>query len=284
VKIAVNALSNTKQSSQVVLLDPDQLTVMIITFNEEANIGRTLDSLRWAPSILVIDSYSTDSTLAVVQAHPNTRVLQRKFQNFADQCNFGLGEVDTPWVLSIDADYVFPQESAQAIEAAIRGHAAAYRAMFRYCVYGQPVRGSIRPPRTVLYRKAHAHYVNDGHGHRVVVEGAVESLPFSIRHDDRKPLSRWLQSQINYARQEADKISSSPGAVLGRNDRIRKAIVLAPALVFLLVYLLRGAFVSGWRGLFYALQRLTFEVLLSLYLIDVKLQSLLQTSDTKEPE
>jgi len=262
----------------------DQLTVMVITFNEEANIRRTLDSLRWVPSILVIDSYSTDGTLAIVQAYPHTRILQRKFENFADQCNFGLSEVDTTWVLSIDADYVFPQESAQAIEAAIQGDAAAYRAMFRYCIYGEPVRGSILPPRTVLYRKARAHYVNDGHGHRVVVEGSVESLPFSIRHDDRKPLSRWLQSQINYARQEADKISSSPGAELGRNDRIRKAVVLAPPLVFLLVYGIRGGILSGWRGLFYALQRLTFEVLLSLFLIDVNLQSMLKTSDSREPE
>ena len=87
----------------------DQLTVMVITFNEKANIRRTLDSLRWVPRILVIDSYSTDGTLAIVQAYPNTRILQRKFENFADQCNFGLGEVDTTWVLSIDADYVFPQ-------------------------------------------------------------------------------------------------------------------------------------------------------------------------------
>ena len=262
----------------------DQLTVMVITFNEQTNIGRTLDSLRWAPSILVIDSYSTDSTLAIVQAYPNTRVLQRKFQNFADQCNFGLGEVTTHWVLSIDADYVFPQESVQAIEAAIQGDAAAYRAMFRYCIYGRPVRGSILPPRTVLYRKARAHYVNDGHGHVVMIEGSIGSLPFTIRHDDRKPLSRWLQSQISYARQEAEKITSRPGTRLGRNDRIRKSIVLAPPLIFLLVYVLRGGFLSGWRGLFYALQRLVAELLLSLFLIDIKLQSLVQQSDSQGSE
>jgi len=262
----------------------DQLTVMVITFNEQANIGRTLDSLRWAPSILVIDSYSTDSTMDIVQAHPNARVLQRKFQNFADQCNFGLGEVDTPWVLSSDADYLFPQESAQAIEAAIQGDAAAYRAMFRYCIYGEPVRGSILPPRTVLYKRAHARYINDGHGHVVVIEGSIGSLPFSIRHDDRKTLSRWLQSQISYARQAAEKITSRAGTPLGRNDRIRKAIVLAPPLIFLLVYVLRGGFLSGWRGLFYALQRLVAELLLSLFLIDIKLESLVQQSDSQGPQ
>ena len=156
--------------------------------------------------------------------------------------------------------------------------------MFRYCIYGRPVRGSILPPRTVLYRKARAHYVNDGHGHRVVVEGPVESLPFNIHHDDRKTLSRWLQSQISYARQEAEKITSRAGTPLGRNDRIRKAIVLAPPLIFLLVYVLRGGFLSGWRGLFYALQRLVAELLLSLFLIDIKLQSLVQQRDSQGSE
>jgi glycosyltransferase involved in cell wall biosynthesis len=251
----------------------DQLTVLVITFNEEANIGRTLDSLRWAPYVLVIDSYSTDGTLEMVSNHRNTRFVQREFQDFADQCNFGLGEVQTPWVLSIDADYVFPEGSAQAVETAMQGGAVAYRAEFHYCIYGEPVRGSILPPRTVLYERARAHYVNDGHGHRVVVEGPVETLPFRVRHDDRKPLSRWLRSQITYARQEAEKILSRPPAELGRNDRIRKAIVLAPPLVFLLVYVLRGGFLSGWRGLFYALQRSTAEILLSLFLIDARLRS-----------
>ena len=168
----------------------DQLTVMVITFNEEANIGRTLASLRWAPNVLVIDSYSTDGTLDIVSDYPNARVIQRQFHDFADQCNRGLDEVRTPWVLSIDADYVFPDGSAQAVQTAMRGDAAAWRAEFRYCIHGKPVRGSILPPRTVLYKKAHAIYRNDGHGHRVVVDGPVRTLPFRIHHDDRLPLLR----------------------------------------------------------------------------------------------
>lgn len=262
----------------------DQLTVLIITHNEGANIGRTLDSLRWAPNILVIDSFSSDGTLAILNSHANTRIIQREFRDFADQCNFGLGEVQTPWVLSIDADYLFPPGSETAILQAIDQDDSAFQAEFDYCMYGQPVRGSILPPRTVLYRRAGAAYVNDGHGHRVQAVGAMETLPFRIRHDDRKPLSRWLQSQISYARQEADKISSCPRTGLGRNDRIRKGIVLAPPLVFVLVYMLRGGFLSGWRGLFYALQRFTAEVLLSLFLIDAKLKSAAQDRDVKESD
>ena len=100
---------------------------MVITFNEEANIGRTLDSLRWAPHVLVIDSYSTDKTLEIVSTHSNARLVQRAFQDFADQCNFGLGHVETPWVLSIDADYVLPEGSAQAVDTAMPSKANAAR-------------------------------------------------------------------------------------------------------------------------------------------------------------
>lgn len=250
----------------------DQLTVLIITYDEAPNISRTLGSLRWAPNVLVIDSFSTDGTLEMVKDHPSAQVIQREFQSFADQCNFGLGQVQTPWVLSIDADYVFPAGSADAIEQVMDSGAVAFRAEFDYCIHGQPVRGSILPPRTVLYRTQCASYVNDGHGHRVLTAGPHGVLPFRIRHDDRKPLSRWLSSQITYARQEAEKIRACAGGELSRKDRIRKAIVLAPPLVFLLVYVLRGGFLSGWRGLFYALQRFTAELLLSLYLLEAKLK------------
>jgi hypothetical protein len=134
----------------------------------------------------------------------------------------------------------------------------------------------------VLYRTANARYENDGHGHRVAAQGTVKTLPFRIRHDDRKPLSRWLQSQVTYARQEAEKIALTPSVQLNRNDRIRKAIVLAPPLVFLQVYIVRGGFISGWRGLFYALQRFTAEILLSLFLTDAKLKSVIHDSADTE--
>lgn len=254
----------------------EQVTVLIITFNEEANIQRTLEGLKWAQDILVIDSCSTDRTLEILSARAGCRVLQREFKNFADQCNFGLSQIETRWVLSIDADYVFPEGSGAAIQNAISRSDAAFQIEFDYCINGVAVKGSILPPRTVLYRKEGAAYESDGHGHRVNVQSGVEQLPFRVRHDDRKDLSRWLLSQVTYARQEAEKLRTTDLAELGLNDRIRKKIVFAPVLVFLLVYIFRGGLRSGWRGLFYALQRFTAELLLSLFLIDDGLQSLVK--------
>jgi glycosyltransferase involved in cell wall biosynthesis len=262
----------------------DQLTVLIITFNEAANIQRTLASLQWANNILVVDSFSTDGTVELLQSNSRVKVVQREFEDFADQCNFGLSQVDTEWTLSIDADYLFPENCEAMVLQAINSHAVVFQAGFDYCIYGKPVRGSILPARTVLYRTKTASYENDGHGHRVVVEGVVQSLPFNIRHDDRKTLSRWLASQITYAKQEAEKISGHSKKKLGRSDQIRKMIILAPGLVFLLVFVFRGGFLSGWRGLFYAMQRFVAELMLSLFLIDGKLKSIGRHGDHSNDE
>ena len=83
----------------------DEITPLLITYNEAANIGRTLEKLTWASRIVVIDSGSTDKTLEIVRKYPQAEIIQRPFDDFAAQCNFGLAQVKTEWVLSLDADY-----------------------------------------------------------------------------------------------------------------------------------------------------------------------------------
>ena len=83
-----------------------RLAALLLTYNEEANIERTLAALHWVPSILVIDSGSTDRTLEILASDPKVTTLHRPFDSFADQCNFGLDVIKSEWVLSLDADYV----------------------------------------------------------------------------------------------------------------------------------------------------------------------------------
>ena len=82
----------------------DQITPLIITYNEAPNICRTLGKLLWAQRIVVIDSGSTDGTVEILRGYPQVEVIQRPFINAASQCNFGLTQVVSPWVLSLDAD------------------------------------------------------------------------------------------------------------------------------------------------------------------------------------
>ncbi|KEF42965.1 MAG: glycosyl transferase [Cyanobium sp. CACIAM 14] len=249
-----------------------RLTALILTHDEEANIGRTLDHLQWVEEILVIDSGSRDATLAILAGHPTVRVLHRPFDSFADQCNFGLSQIHTPWVLSLDADYRIPAPLATEIRTAIEDPAnaavAGFAIPFRYCIGGQPLRSGLMPPRVSLYRLGSGRYRNDGHGHRIVLSGPVKRLRQPIFHDDRKPLQRWLSSQRNYQAIEAAKLRSTPSRKLSVADRLRKHTPLAPfaALVFCLLW--KGGLLDGWRGWAYAQQRMYAELLLNLMLLE----------------
>lgn len=249
------------------------VTPLILTYNEEANIGRTLAGLCWARRIVVVDSGSTDRTLELLAEHPQVEVVTRPFDNFADQCNFGLGLIDSPWCLSLDADHcvspAFQAELAQ-LTATAPADLAAVLTPFRYLVYGRPLRGALLPPRYNLIRPGQGHYVNDGHSHRFQPSGRTIRMHEPLLHDDRKPLSRWLLAQQGYLRQETCKLLSTPRHQLCRNDRLRLRHVIAPFAVLWMCLIWHRGILDGWRGWFYAFQRLYAETLLSLMLWEAR--------------
>jgi hypothetical protein len=246
------------------------VTALILTRNEAANLRETLKSLRWVNAVVIVDSGSTDGTLSIASEFGNVRVVQRPFDHFADQCNFGLTQIDSSWTLSLDADYKCPPSLAGDVAMA-DGSKAGYSAAFRYCVYGKPLRRTLYPPRVVLHRTKLCHYERDGHAHRVRVEGPIGQLPSCILHDDWKPLSTWLGSQIEYARMEMDKVMSTPHDQLSWKDRLRKKIIFAPALTLVYCLFWKGLILDGWAGVYYTTQRVYAELLLSLMLLDKRL-------------
>jgi glycosyltransferase involved in cell wall biosynthesis len=251
----------------------EQITPLILTFNEAQNLERTLSRLTWASRIVVLDSFSTDATETICRKFPQVEFLQRGFDSFAGQCNFGLSKIQTPWVLSLDADYVLTEEVVGEIHALREpSDVDGYSAGFVYCVHGHPLRASLYPPRTVLYRPQKARYRDEGHGHRVAIEGVVRQLSGKILHDDRKPLERWFSEQLKYSAKEAALLTSTPNSELNRADRVRKTILLGPPLVLAYTLLAKGLILDGWPGWYYAGQRLLAELLLSLRLIETRLK------------
>lgn len=246
------------------------ITPLILTFNEAPNIARTLERLSWAQQVLVVDSFSTDETLDILQQHPQVRLLQRRFDSFAAQCNFGLEHIQTPWVLSLDADYVLSRQLIAEIASLDFECCDAYSAPFVYCIYGSALRGTLYPPRTVLYRRDKAKYLDDGHGHRVQVLGKTLRLRAPIFHDDRKSLSRWLASQDRYMILEVQKLLNTPKHQLSRTDRIRRGKILAPALALLYCLFFKQLILDGWPGWYYTLQRVLAETILSVRLIEAE--------------
>lgn len=249
----------------------NQITPVILTYNEAPNIGRVLDRLSWAERIVVVDSFSTDETLDILSRYDSVVVHQRKLNSHAEQWSFAISEtgIETDWVLALDADYALTDEVIKELEGlSLDGTVSGYRAFFLYCVFGKPLRGTLYPPVTILYRRENAHYIQDGHTQRIVIEGEVEDMLSPILHDDRKPLSSWLQAQDRYMNLEADIISNSAYGELGFNDRVRKFIFIAPALTFFYCLFIKLGVLDGWRGLYYATQRALAELILSLKLIE----------------
>lgn len=247
------------------------VTALILTFNEEINIARTLAGLDWVDQILVVDSGSTDATLAILQGTPGVEVIGRRFDNFENQWNFGLEQITTPWVLSLDADYGITSQLAGVLVralAVVPNRISGFSLSFRYCVKGRPLRGTLLPPRTVLFRRLRGKYVSDGHTQLLQLDGELCSLAEPILHDDRKPLTRWLGAQPRYLMAERQKLLSTPSHQLSLADRLRKHSPLAPLVVGLYCLLIKGNLWDGPPGLFYTAQRIYAELLLLLFLLE----------------
>lgn len=249
-----------------------EITPLILTYNESPNIARNLAKLDWAEKIIIIDSYSTDDTLNIVKANPRVEVYQRNFDSHANQWNYGLEQVKTEWVLSLDADYVLTNELIEEIVNIDRESniVDSYFIPFKYCIFGNPLRGTILPPRQALFKKERSTYIDDGHTQLLEVKGTHKYLSNHILHDDRKPFSRWLWAQQHYMVLEAKKLAETPFSELSLGDKIRKQKLLAPFIILVYCLIIKGGIFDGWIGWYYAFQRMLAEVVLSVQLIQLE--------------
>ena len=84
-------------------INTHKVTAIIPTFNEEENIERAIQNVQFADEIIIIDSYSTDKTLAIAKKF-NTRIIQREFDNFSAQKNYAISKAQNDWIFMLDAD------------------------------------------------------------------------------------------------------------------------------------------------------------------------------------
>ena len=177
------------------------VTVVILTFNEERNIERCLDSLAgFTDDIVIVDSASTDNTLKICDAH-RCRIYEHAFVNQALQFNWTLDHVplDRPWILRLDADEVLPfrlkEELNELIKTGDREITGIYLNRRMYFMNRWLKHGGIYPHHILrLFRRGMARYEEKTEEHLILRSGRAISAKHDFLEDNRQNhLKYWLR-------------------------------------------------------------------------------------------
>jgi len=244
-------------SSTTVHTERPRISACIIAFNEAGRIGDCLASLSFCDEIVVVDSHSSDATVALAEA-AGARVLQRRFEGFRSQKAFCVEQATHDWVLCLDADERVSPALRAAIEAAREGGFAGYHG-YRFArlseYFGRFLRhGNAYPDRVLrLFDRRHGGWRGTREIHEAAsVDGAVGTLHGDLIHHPYRSLQQQLAKTERYARMMAEHDYSR-----GKRATLAK-LVLAPAWRFWRGLLLRGGFRDGWHGLVYAYVRANY--------------------------
>lgn len=221
-----------------------QLTVIIPTFNEEKWIRQAIECANFADEILVIDSFSTDTTVSIAE-NLGCRVIQRKFDDFSNQKNYAMQQASFDWIFILDADeYILPRLQ-QEIRSCIKNtpHKAFYIPrlnfyMNRFLRHGSNGRDALLR----LVHKKYCHYEGLVH-EKMIVEGSISTVRQILYHYTYSNLASVLQKKMAY--------SSLQSAQLQQKNKKGKwhYLLIKPGFRFFSEFLLRKGFLDGIAGL-----------------------------------
>src|SRR6185312_15523988 len=222
-----------------------KISAAIIAFNEERNIARAIESLRFADQIVVVDSGSTDATREIA-AKAGARVIEEQWRGYAAQKNFAATVAAHDWILSLDADEAVTPELAAEF-AAVRAEGPRFDAYSfpRLAQYlGRWIRHSgWYPDRKVrLYHRARAKWVGQYVHESVCVDGTVGELRGDLLHYTCTSLAdhrRTLERYTSLAAQEI--VARGKPAPLAR-------LIADPPWTFFRTWVLQGGFLDGPQG------------------------------------
>ncbi len=268
------------------------VTAIVLTFNEERNLPDCLASLAgWVERVFVVDSGSTDRTVAIAR-DLGAEVVEHPFEHYGAQRNWALATlpVETEWVLNVDADERVTPELRDSILARLRapepgvnGYLVSRRTVFagRWIRHGGHYPAwTLRLMRTGLGRCEDRLY--DQHFH---VEGRVAQLPGDLVDTFTADLATFTRRHLRWAELEAAELTGgdAPGRIRGRatsgnaverkrwlKERYaRLPLFVRPTLYFLYRYVVRLGFLDGREGLvFHVLQGFWFRFLVDALILE----------------
>jgi glycosyltransferase involved in cell wall biosynthesis len=265
------------------------VSVLILTLNEETNIAACLDSLSWSDDIVVLDSFSKDTTAEVARVR-GARIIQRAFDNWSSHQNWALRNIkfQHPWVLYVDADERCPQDLRDETLEYARADAreSAFRMRRKDFYMGRWLRrAQLYPTWFVrLFRPEKVHYerlVNPV----AIVDGPIGSIDAHLVHYPfSHGVAHWIARHNNYSDFEARELLAlrTSGSTKrtrrpnsDANDRRRRLkdlffrLPARPFIKFFYYYLWRRGFLDGRPGLTYCTLQAMYE-----YMIDCKVREL----------
>jgi glycosyltransferase involved in cell wall biosynthesis len=223
------------------------LTVVIISYNEEENIGRCIDSIRSiADEIIVLDSFSIDKTKEIA-LRKGALVKQEKFQGYIEQKNYALQLASHNFILSLDADEALDETLANAIGLEKKQFGfKAYR-MNRCAIYcGRPIRHGLWYPdkKTRLFDRRIANWGGMNPHDKIELKESTPAkhLPGDILHYSYNSIEQHIDQSNNFTSISAASLFSS-----GQRSNWMK-ILINPLWTFIHGYLIRLGFLDGFYG------------------------------------
>ena len=229
-----------------------RLSVVIITFNEEKNIGRCIDSVKnVADEIIVVDSCSTDKTVEIANSK-GAQVIMQPFLGYVEQKNMALEVANNDFILSLDADEALDKTLEASILEAKKGFNFKGYSMNRctnYC--GKFIRhGSWYPDKKLrLIDKKNAYWGGDNPHDKLIMkdDGFIKHLKGDILHYSYNSIEEHVQQNNKFS-----SISAETYFKRGKKTNAFKMII-HPLWAFILGYILRGGFLDGFYGFVVAL-------------------------------
>ncbi|MGA7521180.1 MAG: glycosyltransferase family 2 protein [Acidobacteriaceae bacterium] len=232
---------------------PPTLSVAIITKNEEANLARTLESVRWADEIVIVDCGSTDRTPEIARAF-SARFIVEEWKGFGSQKNFAIAQCSGDWVLALDADEEVSPELAQEIQSLLASPPAhdAYFLPRRNFFLGRWIRhgGYYPDPKLRLFRKGTAVFEESVVHETLRPAGGQQAgrLRGDLLHHAYPTLDAYIEHMNRYSSLGATQVFAR-----GRTSRSLPAflwnVVIVPVATFKYNYLFRLGFLDGREGL-----------------------------------
>ncbi len=227
------------------------LSVCIVTHNEEANIGRTLESVRGlADEIIVVDSHSTDRTVAIAQSL-GAKVFVEDWKGFARQKNSANARAQGAWILSLDADEEVSPELAASIRELLKSGQPApqfdgYFMPRRNIYFGRWIkRGGYYPdPKLRLVKRELANFELRLVHEDIKLPGKMGRLRGDLLHHAYVDLDGFIEHQNRYSTLSAQMVLEKRQVGFSVIN-----IVFRPMVRFFYNYIVRGGFLDGPEGL-----------------------------------